>query len=731
MTDVPEHTWALATILHHAGVEFLHIGCNGMSAPLDIPPLSWWEGPDGSRTLLMYSRNYGTGLVPEKGWPYRTWLALLHTGDNHGPPRPEEVRKVLDDAARALPGVKVRIGRLSDFADAIRAEQPDLPVIRGDAPDTWIHGPMSDPEGAAIARTTRPLIAAAEALNTQLRARGVDVPDASATMASAYEQSLLYGEHTWGGSIGWIQNRLSFGAEFQKDRAAGRFRRIEESWDEHSNYIKTARALVTPLLTRDLQALASAVHISGKRIVVYNPLPWVRDGLVSASWDGAAPAGVRPADGGDVQPVERSGALVRFVARGVPPMGYRAFVPVDSAPDAQPLAAEVSRHMIEGPFFRVALDPSRGAVSSLIDKRDGRELADDAGAYRLGQYLYERFDADQVQAYCKAYNRPGQKLHPDFFKPGQPPASDVPYRAASPADFTLRLEPSPVSVAAVMESRATAELPAVTTRVVIYRDLPYADLEITLHDKPLEPWPEAGWLCLPFRVTEPRFRLGRLGSIIDPTRDLLPSSNRHIFGLNTGATLADASGSGVGLCPLDGPLVSLHTPGCWKFSSDFMPKAPVVFVNLFNNQWDTNFRLWNAGTWTARVRLWSVAREDDASSLITPSLEARYPLLAASAEGEAGSLPPRERGVELSRKGVLITAFGPNPDGAGTILRLWELAGQGSSCRVLLPGGMGAASIQPVNLRGCAEGPATTAQDGSLSVEMKPFAPISLVIGTP
>jgi hypothetical protein len=282
-----------------------------------------------------------------------------------------------------------------------------------------------------------------------------------------------------------------------------------------------------------------------------------------------------------------------------------------------------------------------------------------------------------------------------------------------------------------MESKATDRLPAVTTRVSIYRDLPYADLEITLHDKPFDPWPEAGWLCLPFRVPEPRFRLGRLGSIVDPTRDLLPGSNRHIFGLNTGATLVDASGSGVGLCPLDGPLVSLDTPGCWKFSRDFVPKTPVVFVNLFNNQWNTNFRLWNGGTWTMRVRLWSVGNQDSALSLITPALEARIPLQAASADGEPGTLPPCERGLELSRKGVLVTAFGPNPDGAGTLLRLWELAGLGSSCQVRLPAGMGAATIQRVDLRGRPDGPAATSRDGSLMVEMKPFAPVSLVISKP
>ena len=53
---------------------------------------------------------------------------MRHTGDNHGPPRPEEVKQLLEEAKVRLPGVRVRIGRLSDFGDAILAEKPELPV---------------------------------------------------------------------------------------------------------------------------------------------------------------------------------------------------------------------------------------------------------------------------------------------------------------------------------------------------------------------------------------------------------------------------------------------------------------------------------------------------------------------------------------------------------------------------------------------------------------------------
>ena len=274
MTDVPCHSWILPTLLKHAGIDFLHLGCNSASSSPEVPPLFWWEGPDGSRVLTMYTASgYGTGLVPPKDWPYNTWLALQHTGDNHGPPTPEEVKKLLTEAAQKLAGVKVRIGRLSDFADAIVAEKAEVPVVRGDMPDTWIHGPMCDPAGARIARNLRPALGSAESLNALLRIWGVTVPDATSAFAEAHEKSLLYGEHTWGGALSWVtaygkKLKWNYGDPWKADRTAGRFKKLEASWAEHTAYIEKARDLVTPILDRGMQALAQATSPEGKRVVV-------------------------------------------------------------------------------------------------------------------------------------------------------------------------------------------------------------------------------------------------------------------------------------------------------------------------------------------------------------------------------------------------------------------------------------------------------------------------------
>lgn len=739
MTDVPCHSWIMPTLLRHSGVEFLHLGCNAGSSSPEVPMLFWWEGPDGSRLLTMYiAEGYGSGLMPPANWPYKTWLALIHTGDNAGPPKPEQVEQLLQEAEKKLPGVQVRIGRLSDFADAIVADKEELPVVRGDMPDSWIHGPLCDPAGARIARNIRPEIATCESLDTHLRTWGVDLPDPREAIAKAYENSLLYGEHTWGGALYWItsyakQRNYAYGDAWKKERAEGKFARLDASWDEHTAYIKTAQSLIAPLQQSQLQALAASVAIAGPRIVVHNPLPWQRDGVVSVAAGNVAIAALQPAEGGETIAVDKDGSAVRFVARGVPAGGYRTYVPCDKAAVATELRADQHEATLESPFYRAVIDQDRGTIRSLIDKRTNRQLADPAAPQGLGQYLYERFDADQIKAYVAAYVKSkAEWAVNEIGKPAMPPAAEVPYRAASPETFTATFSQSPLAASVVLKAPSSGGVPhPVTTRFTLYRDLPCVDIELTLHDKPADPWPEAGWICLPVNVSQPHFRLGRQGSIIDPARDIIRGTNRHILAINSGLTVTDADGRGVGLCPLDGPLVSLDTPGCWKYSKDFVPRHGRVYFNLFNNQWTTNFRLWNEGTWTSRVRLWAADGDDAATTLIVPSAEARTPLAAGWAEGPAGKLPATRRGLEVSCPGMLVTAFGPNPDGAGTILRLWESAGRAGECEVRLPDGYGATTAQRVDLRGQPQGVPVPIQDGRFRATVRPFAPATFVLAGP
>jgi alpha-mannosidase len=738
MTDVPSHTRIVPTILKRAGIDFLHIGCNPQAASADVPALFWWEGPDGSRLLTMYSAgDYGTGLKAPEGWPYKTWLALIHTGDNEGPPTPQAVQALVDQAKRELPGVKLRFGRLSDFADAILKENPPLPVVCTDMPDTWIYGIAAMPCQTALARHLRPQIGTLESLNALLTIWGVKVPEVKNVVADAYEGSLMYGEHTWGYCMGFLGWR--YGREWEEARDKGRYALAEESWAEKGEKILNAERLVHPALQRDVAALAQAVRVTGRRIIVFNPLPWRRDGLVNSDWSktfladdtGAIPMTLRDVATGDTITAEIDGPWARFIARDVPPLGYRTYVPVGEQAKQPESPSSGDDTTLENEYLRVQLDPARGTVASLIDKRSGRELVDPTSKYGFGQYLYERFDADMHHAYQVAYckSHPWPAWAEVFGKPHLPPAKESPYAAASPKNFRISTYRGPVASMAVMNTEAGEAIPHdVRVIVTLCRGCPFIDVGLTISAKRADPWPEAGWLCFPFKIEKPTFQLGRLGATMDPAKDICRGTNHEVFCLSSGMTALGPDGAGAGLCPIDSPLVSLGHPGLFRYTKNFTPREPIAFVNLYNNQWGTNFQQWIDKLPPFSVRIWAVRDGSTQSNLVTPSWEARQPCLATLFDGPAGELPPTQSGIELSQKGVLVTAFGPNPDGDGTLLRLWEQAGEDGPCQVRLPEGLSAVTAQSCDLRGQAQGEPLPVHGSEVTLPLRHFAPASVIL---
>jgi len=103
-------------------------------------------------------------------------------------------------------------------------------------------------------------------------------------------------------------------------------------------------------------------------------------------------------------------------------------------------------------------------------------------------------------------------------------------------------------------------------------------------------------------------------------------------------------------------------------------------------------------------------------------------LQAACSKAKHGTLPVTQSGISLSRKGVALSAFGPNPDGEGTILRLWEQGGITGDLKVMLPAGSKFVSAVPVNLRGEKSGEPVQITDGKLSFSLHAYAPVSFIL---
>ena len=149
MTDVPGHTKGLVSILAKHGIKLLHIGVNGASALVDVPPCFIWKNGD-DEIIVIYSGDYGGAfkcdLIDEV-------LYFDHTLDNHGAPSPQKVIDKINEIQAEYPDYEITAGTIDDFAEVIWEVREKLPVFEGEMGDTWIHGSATDPYKSAALRT--------------------------------------------------------------------------------------------------------------------------------------------------------------------------------------------------------------------------------------------------------------------------------------------------------------------------------------------------------------------------------------------------------------------------------------------------------------------------------------------------------------------------------------------------------------------------------------------------
>jgi hypothetical protein len=481
--------------------------------------------------------------------------------------------------------------------------------------------------------------------------------------------------------------------------------------------------------------LAKSVKADGGKLVVFNPLPWVRSGLVNMELPAGVqtPAAVRDLASGDETPVSVTGGMISFAAKEVPAGGYRTFSLVEKA---TVVVSSTAAEALETTHFRVKFDTKRGGIASLVNRSDGRELAS-TGEHALGQYLHERFSKREVDAFLKSYCQVyyewyGFPLY-DFNKPRLD--STLSYARITPEGWTLKITKQAGGDRAVMTAKNTFGLAeGISLQFFFPNDRPYVDITWSVTGKTPEIIPEGGWLCLPLAINDPAFRVSHVSAPFSPEKDLVPGSNAHLFSIDYGISVRNGeAGPGVGVASSDLPLWSIGEPGLWKYSPKYLPRKAELFANLYNNQWNTNYPLWIDGTWSASIRLWPVSEKaSEEEALFTPAWEYRQGFLTGYADGPGGKLPVTQTGLSLSRKGIRVTAFCPNPDAdqgvEGTLVRVWEQAGQSGEVALTLPEGFKATKAQPVSLRGEKAGKAVSIKGGKLTFELGAYAPASFVI---
>jgi alpha-mannosidase len=731
MSDVPSHSWIIPTLLNNAGVKFLHIGCNPASKSPEVPLLFWWEGSDKSKLMTFYyGEYYGTSPAPPKDWAHKTWLAIIQTNDNSGAPTYEEYRAAVKNVEKLNPGAKVRVGSMADFYNTIIKENPVLETIKGDMPDTWIHGYMSMPREMKASRALSKASLNLEAFSTESSIWGRKAEEPIHDFVNqSIENIILFDEHTWGMAMSHgASGYWAYGNEFEKLRAKGVYEPIEYSWKEKGSYVTNAEKLILPAFSRELKRLAASVNVKGNRIIVYNPLPWERNDMVMIQ-TGTDFKKLKNVATGEIVSVIKNQNIQQFQANHIPAMGYSTFVPTNEEvliPKSN-LLFDAEKGMMENAFFKIIFDKQNGTIKSLIDKKSNKEMVNANSEYKFGQYINERFAKTQTDKYAKDYIKGGWNWA--YSELGRINLDDTPYKKASGKNAEIEFSKDGLSVSATLTFKGDADLKHNYTMVfTLFENKPAVEVIWSINGKPADPWPEAGWISFPFNIEHATFKLGRLGGLLDPAKDFVKGTNLDYGFINTGVGVLDKDNHGFGVTSPDVPGVSLDRPGLWKYSTDFVPQKGNVFFNLYNNQWSTNFTEWIEGSWTAKFYIWSIDQYANGSAIVVPSEEIRNPLMAAYTNGAAGKQEASSKGVSVSEKGILVTFFGKNRDGEGDIIRLWEQNGKTAPCTVTLPVGSVFKLAQPCNLRGEKIGKAIAIKNDSFGVKLNANQPASFIL---
>lgn len=269
MTDVPSHTAAILPALAEYGVQYLHIGINGSSRPVDVPELCRWKYGD-SEVILNYAGYYGRPCVFED-----IALEFAHTSDNMGPPTEETVWVEMERLAAIYPNAEIVSASLDDFAADLLTRKERLPVFEWECGDTWIHNASSDPWKAGMLR---------ELLALGAQWRNEDPAAAENTDYRVFmEDLLLTSEHTCGMDVKkYLYDFRNWDkADFQMARARdvippedmepagerickflteeelpqytggqflGSYSHVEHSWEEQRDYLRHAMEKLPALL---------------------------------------------------------------------------------------------------------------------------------------------------------------------------------------------------------------------------------------------------------------------------------------------------------------------------------------------------------------------------------------------------------------------------------------------------------------------------------------------------
>ncbi len=672
--DVNGIGWCLVDYFNGIGIRYVTMGINETRSilPFDKPTAFWWESPSGKRVLAYRGAHYMLGNfwhIQEgdihKFRPaidnYLKSLVARHYPFDHAsaqfsgyftdnsPPS-----TIACDLVRAwnkkYASPHLRLSTIHEFPAWVeKTHGADLPVHRQAWPDWWTDGFGSAARETAQARLTDSGMQANYGLLAMASMLGAKIRPQTMQRAAAVEDDLLfYAEHTFGA------------AESVSDPMA---ENSKVQWGEKSSYVWKA-VVNSHLLREEAMGLIQPFLPRGNvpTIAIFNTLNWSRSGLVRVYIDHEMlppNRDFRILDGSQPVPVQAmasrsDGTYWALWVSNVPPLGFKILRIETSGRPRPPQPKAADSLTLENAFYKLRVDPKKGAIKSLLDKETGEELVDPQCPWDLGQCIYETMP-DRFHIKRDAFKRTTVR------NVKVTPGADGPIWK---------------SLLVTEDMDGCDPKNGIRVEIRLYKTAKRVELHFDMRKLPVLT-PEAVYVALPFQPKEGKILYEAQGGMVRPGKDQIPGSASdwqtvQNFIAVRGYDSQIIAGSA------EAPLVQLGDFNIGKWQRVTHVERPWIYSWVMNNYWFTNFRAEQDGEF--RWHYYLTSTTDMSRTAATRfGWGSRVPLLARV-------LPPVRTGattepqslstLSIDLPDVLVVEARPMRDGDGVLLHLRETGGK-------------------------------------------------------
>lgn len=642
-TDVNGMPWSVSDMLLDAGIEALMMSINIHMGgfPLSRPKVFRWETPAGRELKVFSGEHYNAftreaglrGCPPvsdvaresvldrmqagleryfarleKKGWNHDiAILTATHPGmDDNGPPNPQLPELVRCwNASGRVPFV--RIVSLEEMFERIATlDDGLLPLHGGDWTDYWTNGVASSALEVTMSRRAHGALWGARVLETCLPPCGERMSAGAAAVQALHQAD----EHTW--NVFSSTGALGTGG-------SGRIEPIPEAEQRLHKSNQCAAALTHARMARRdaLDALAGnpPQAPAEEALLVFNPSEIIRRVCLRLPKD--LIDGAYHLVGGTKHRIDviedvlaETGATAWAGPVEVPPLSHLT-VPLTELNAGVPAAdGEQGGDFIRSPFWRLAFDPSSGAVRSLVHAASATEVFDpDAGHDLFGPIQETLAESSTLAAqvrdpratifsatelnFDEVVHRDGNGWETDWASVRHLPGAAKRIRVRSNLEG-IHLDRWLELPGINGEIRLTISLPRHEDRVRFTAFFNKADI--------MEP--EALYFSFPFRMPSARAHFDTAGVVVAFEREQLPGSSR---GWVTADSMMIVESDGGGCLTLACPDAPLFQIGGFHYGRDLRDACGLNQALLFawpmNNYWNTNFRVSQPGLVRFRYEL--------------------------------------------------------------------------------------------------------------------------------